>query len=200
VPVQRAPGKYAQLPEHVAAARQDSREVHDLREAEHPRVIGERDEVCRGEFRAGGLHRGRRHARRGHHEHRQIQALARVEHVADPSGAQDVRDLVGVAHDGRDTVRQDRIGKAMRRQHRDLDVNVGVDQPGAHVPAVEVDDLPRRPLAEPDDAISAQRDRGVHDLVREHVDHTAAAQKQVGFDGAAGSPDELPEIVHRTTE
>ena len=95
-------------------------------------------------------------------------------------------------------MRQDRIGEPMRRQHRDLDVNVRVDQPRTHVPPIEIDDLPRRQVAKPDDAITAQPDRGLHDLVREHVHHAASPQQQVSFDGATGSPDELPEIIHRT--
>jgi orotidine-5'-phosphate decarboxylase len=57
-----------------------------------------------------------------------------------------------------------------------------------------------RPIAEPDDAIAAQRHGGLHDLVRERVDHAAAAQQPIGVDGAAGSADEFAEILHRPAE
>src|SRR6266849_163077 len=64
--------------------------------------------------------------------------------------------------------------------------------------SIEIYDLMRWQVTESDDAITAQRDRGLHDLVCEHVHHAASAQQQVSFDGATGSPDELPEIINRT--
>jgi len=197
VAVQRPPREGADLGEHVLAPGQDAGEVHDLREAEHARVLRERDEVRRVQPRPGRLHRRRRHARRRHDEHREVKIRAGVEHVADPRRAEHVRDLVRIAHDRRHAVWQDRVGEAMRREHRDLDVHVGVDQPGADVRAVEVDDLACGPLAESDDAVTVDRDGGRHDLVREHVDNASAAQQEVGLDRAARGPDELSEVVHR---
>jgi hypothetical protein len=106
--------------------------------------------------------------------------------------------MVDCASDARP--RQDRVGEAVRREHRDLDVQVGVDQVRAHVPALQIDDLARLEVSEPDDAVAAQRDGRVHDLVREHVDDPAVAEQHVGLDAAAGGPDERAELVHSAAE
>ena len=137
--------------------------------------------------RARVLEAGQRgDARRHGEQDLEREPAALLEHPADAVQAEHVGDLVVVDEDGRRAVREDRLGEPRDRDHRGLDVQVGVDQAGHEVRAVGVEDLGVRParvagVAEHRDPPVLHRHvDAVVDLARVDVDEPAAGDQQVG--------------------
>ena len=82
------------LLEHRIVAGDDARVVHDFREAQHPGVGLQREQVVPVQHRAVGRQAGGRDAGRGHDVHAERTELGALEHEADALEAEHVGDLV----------------------------------------------------------------------------------------------------------
>ena len=104
VPVDRPGLERGELGEAGRVAREQAGEIHEFGEAEHLRVVGERQEIADLEPRAGGLEMGRRHAARKLHAQVHRRRHRAVEEIAQARLAEHVGDLVRIADRGGDAV------------------------------------------------------------------------------------------------
>ena len=135
-------------PEHAG-------EIHEFREAEHLRMVGERQEIADFEPRAGGLQIGRGHAARQLHAQVHRHRHRGVEEEADPRRPEHIGDLVRIADRGGDAVPQHAAVEFQRRDQRAFDVAMGVDEAGNDDLAADVDLALAAIVAErPDNAVA----------------------------------------------
>ena len=98
----------------------------------------------------------------------------------DAVGAEHVRDLVRIRHDRSRAERQHEPSELVREHLRRLDVDVGVNEARYDPLAGRVHDLRARRSPEPGDPPVGDRDIRLEPLPREHRQHLAAADHQVG--------------------
>ena len=114
----------------------------------------------------------------------------------DAVGAEHVRDLVRVDDHRRRPEREHQPGELVEEQLRGLEVHVRVDEAGDDVAAGGVEGLLPVVLAEPRDSAVDDRDVGLQPLAREHREHTAAANDEIGRLVAAGDRQPSREVCH----
>ena len=158
VPVHVPPREGVELRQQASVLRQHAREVHHLRQPQRRRVRQVRQQVPDLEPCPGRLQLRRRHAGAEVHLQRHHERQRRVQEVAQPRHAQDVRDLVRVADRRRRPARQHALLERVRQDQRALDVQVRVDQPRRQHPAPRLDLAPPaiRPVRA-DDRVAAHR-------------------------------------------
>ncbi len=180
MPVHRPVAGGLDLGQHLGHAQKDAGVVHHLGQADDARVFEKQPQIGRLQLRTRGLHVGGRHTGRGHDEDPQRQPLAGVEHVADAGDAQHVGDLVGIGDDGGGAARHDGPGELGHGHHARLDVDVGVDQAGADVGALQVERLTSLVVTEPGHAPFEDGDVGAVDLARPHIHEPGVSEERVG--------------------
>ena len=158
----------------------DAGEVHHLGDAEHAPPPEETLEVAAGQRPVRRLEVRGRNARRGHEVEVELQAFTRVEQPVDAVGAEHVRELVRIEDDGRRPERQDEPRELVGKQLRALEVHVRVDEAGDDPPAGGVHHLAAVVLPQAGDPPVCDSDVGFQPLAREHREHAAAAEDEVG--------------------
>ena len=182
MPVDRAGLERGELGETGRIAGQKAAEVHELGEAQHLRVIGQRKEVAdlepgarRLEVRRGNaarklnpkVHRGRHGA---------------VEEVAQARRTEDVADLMRIADRRRDSMPQDAAVELERRDERRLDMAMRIDE-------ARNDDLsPHVDLARAavfahrsDDAVAADGDVARDEFAGHEIEDPPSLEDDVGL-------------------
>src|SRR6266542_866553 len=114
---------------HARFLAHDSRIVHQLSHADHPRPRQHRHDIVRVEGCAGRLQpRYSRDTRWDGDKDTQRQPLAGPQHILNPGAPADIGDLVRVDHDRGGAKRQYPARKVRRRDHGRLNMDVGVDE------------------------------------------------------------------------
>ena len=198
VPVDVAAREGRELGEAAGVAVDDAGVVHELRQPQHARVVGERCEVGGLQPRARRLHRGRGHAARQHHADVHHRAGAGVEEIADAVEAEHVGDLVRIADRRGDAAGGHAAVELEGRDQAALDVQVGVDEARHQHEAADVDH-PRAFIgrAGADDGVAADRHVALDEGAGDQVEHAPAAQHEVGGGVAAPLRDAVGQRRHR---
>src|SRR5262249_51460358 len=170
--------------------------VHHLGKAEHAATAQQALEVAAQKRPARRLERRRGNRRRRHEVEVERKPVARVEQPVHSIGAEHVRQLVRVEHDGGRPGRKDEPCELVGQELRRLEVHMGVDEAGHDVAARRVDDLAPVVLPEPGDPAVGDGDVGFEPLAREHGEHAAAAHDHVGWLVAAGDGEAAGGDVH----
>ena len=171
-----------ELGEAGRIAREQSRKIHEFGEPEHLRMVGELDEVADLEPRAGGLEVGGGHAARKLHPEVHGRRHRAVEEISEARLAEHVADLVRIADRGGDAVGEHAAVEFERRDQRQFDVAVGVDEAGDDDLAADVDLADARIFAErPDDPVVADRDVAFDQFAADEIEDPSALQDDVGL-------------------
>ncbi len=167
----------------------DAGEVHHLGEPEHAPAPHQRLEVAGPERPPRRLERRGRHARRRHEEDVELQARRRVEQPVHAVDAEHVRDLVRIGDDRRRSEREHEARELVDEQLDRLEVHVRVDEARDDEATRRVDRLGALVRPEPGDDAVDDGDVALEPLAREHREHPAAADDEVGGLVAAGDGD-----------
>ena len=183
-----------ELGEDAGIAVEHAGEIHHLGEADHLGMVAKGQQVVDLEPGAGGLERGRGHA--GGEVDADIHdgALGAIEEIADALGAQHIGDLVRVADDRGDAMRQHAAVEFERGDQRGFDVQMGVDEAG-HGEAARRRRSLRALIGRvgADDAVGDDGDVGVGDGAGDDVEQADILDDQVGGLVAAAGCDHLCE-------
>ena len=112
-----------------------------------------------------------------------------------PVGAEHVRQLVRIQHDGGGPAWQDEPRELVGKQLRRLEMHVRVDEARDDVASGCVDDLAALVVAEPGDPTVHDCDVDVEPLAREHRQHPASSHDDVSGLVAAGDGEASGEIA-----
>ncbi len=158
---------------------EDAGDVHHLGKPDDSLPPPEPGEVVGREHGAAGIKGCCRDTGREHDQDIERCPRSLGEEVLDPGRPADVGDLVGVGDNGRRAVRKDEPGILSRGKKRTLDMDMGVDQPGHHVGAVEVVLLLPMVVPEADDVAVLHRE--IHALpgTCEGVEDHAAGEDSI---------------------
>ena len=170
-----------ELGEHAGIAGKDARIVHHLGQAMHLGVIAQRQQFADFKGCAGLFERCRRHARRQVDADVHRRLLGAGEEVADALRAEHVGDLVGIAEDSGDTVRQDATVEFKRRHHRRFDVHMRVDEArhGEASASVDLGLAGILPVGA-DDAIFHDGDVGRFDRAGDEIEQAHVLDDEIG--------------------
>ena len=186
-----------ELLELVRRAIDDTREIHHLREPEHPTPTHERFEVARRQAAPRRLERGRGHTRRRHEVHVELEARACVEQPVHAVDAEDVRDLVRVGDDGGRPEREHESCELVDHELHGLEVHVRVDEPGDDVPPRRVERFAPVVAPDPGNDTVDDGDVGLQPLAREHREDASSANHEVGRFVAASHRESALQPFHR---
>ena len=109
-------------------------------------------------------------------------------------GAEHVRQLVGVEHDGRRSAGQHEPRELVGEELRRLEMHVRVDEARNDITSGCVDDLAALVVAEPGDPAVRDRDVDVEPLAGEHGQDATSSHDDVGGLVAAGDGEASGEI------
>ena len=136
--------KRRELGEAGRVAGEEARKIHEFGEAQHLRMIGERQKIADLEPRAGRLEVGRRHAARKLHAQVHRRRHRGVEEIAQARLPQHVGDLVRIADRRGHAMTQHAAVEFERRDQRAFDMEVRVDEAGRDDLSADVDLIARR--------------------------------------------------------
>ena len=178
---------------HAVVGTQHPEHVHHLGQAPHLGPGQHQGDIAGVQVVAGKLETGLgRHARWRLDDEPDGQAPAGLHGIAHTVDPRHVGQLVGVAKDRGGAPGGDGGGVGARRQHRALEVDVHVDEPGGDVGAGAVDHLGGIVTAagrvDAGDQLADHAHIGEAQLSRAHVHHPAPAQQQVKGLVAQGRP------------
>ena len=157
----------------------NAREIHHLRQAQHPRMIEEAVYILIVQIRTRFIQGGCGYTGGNHKPHIHRKFLRGMEHIVNTCGIHDVCDLMRVGDDSGSTVRNNRPGKLGRADQAGLQMNMGIDKTGT-------DDFPRH-VHFLDTVIAAQTHNEAmgngdilsHQFSGEHIDIGGVFQHQV---------------------
>ena len=182
VAVDRAGLKGGKLGEAGRIAGEQTRKIHEFGEPEHLRMVGELYEVADLEPGAGGLEVRGGHAARKLHPEVHGRRHRAVEEISEARLAEHVADLVRIADRGRHAVGEHAAVEFERRDQRQFDVAVGVDEAGHDDLAADVDLADARIFAErADDPIVADGDVAFDQFAADEIEDPSALQDDVGL-------------------
>ena len=182
VPVDRPGLERGQLGEAGRVAGEQAGKIHEFREAQNLRVIGERQEVADFEPRARRLEVRRRHAARKLDAQVHRGRHRAVEKVAQTRLSEHVADLVRIADRRGHAVPQHAAVEFERCDERGLHMAVGVDEPRNDDFSADVDLFDAAVLADrPDDAVVADRDVALHEVAADEIEDPPALEHDVGL-------------------
>ena len=190
VPINMARTEGFELGENAVIPRKDTREVHQLGQANDLRMFSVRCEVGRFQLRAGCFHHGRGHAGRQGDAQIHQRAARPFERVIETCRTEHVGDLVRIPHGGGHAVRQDAAIELGGTDERGFDVAMRVDQAGRDVAPGRVDLLhPAIVTAHADNAIPDHRDVAVNHALAHDVQGSSIADHEVRFAPTQGRVD-----------
>src|SRR5450830_1042937 len=179
-------GKKPELRNDPRVPRYRAWEVHELSQTDHPRFTDHLLEVFSIEHRTRGLERSGGDTGREHYEPVHAWSRGRLYDVADALEAHDVRDLVSIGKDRRYAAGDDSLRETRYAHHRALEVDVGVGEPGRHVPSTDVNGPARAVLAiDPDHGVPDHDYRGGVHRSGKDVDQPAVGEQEIDLTGAA---------------
>ena len=187
----------ADLAERRGVAGDDGREVHHLRHAQGSLSPQDLLDLLEAERPPRRLESARRHARGRHDEHVQGDALGRVEEPVHTPASDDVGQLVRVGDDGRRARGEHDLGEALERQHRGLDVDVGIDEPRHQHAPPRVQGLLANVASDAGKATIGHGDVALEPFPREDAEHARVAHHEVGGLVAASHGEEALPVGHR---
>ena len=182
VPVDRAGLERGELGETGRIAGQKAAEVHELGEAEHLRVIGQRKKVADIEPGARRLEARRRNAARKLNPKVHRGRHGAVEEVAQARRTEHVADLMRIADRRRHPVPQDATVELERRDERQLDMAMRVDEAGNDDLSPHVD-LARAAIFahRADDAVVADGDVACDEFAGHEIEDPPSLEDDVGL-------------------
>ena len=128
-------------------------------------------------------------------------------HIFDAFDAEDVADLMRIGDDGCCSLGDDGLGKVARRQHRGLNVHVGINEAGNQVHAVAVDLLLDGDVDDAGILIFDMGDEAVVDIdvagqhfAGEDVDDAGVSEDSVAFNFAESCPEQCTCIFRKQFE
>ena len=172
--------KRGELGEAGRIAREETRKVHEFGEAEHFRVVRERQKIADLEPRARGLEVRRRHAARELHAQVHRRSHRAVQEIAQARLPQYVGDLVRIADRRRHAVAQHASVEFERRDERAFDMAMRVDEARNDDLAADVD-LPDAAIIadRPDDPVGADRNVAQNEVAADEIEDSPALQHDV---------------------
>jgi hypothetical protein len=191
MPIDGPIAHHGQLVEAQRIARDHPREIHHLRQTEHPAITEQRLDVQGGQVGPATFEMRRGHARTDHRVHVDGTILARAEHEANAFGAHHIGDFVRIGDDGGGAVGGDHLGEFRNGEHRRFNMHVPVDETGTDELPAQVERLTPSIRADAGDAPVGDGHVALVDLAREHVDDLPAAQHQIGRGSTGGDVDQV---------